>query len=112
MPRLTTTAMRPPDNIHDKRPHGWSSWFTLSPCHLVTLSCLLLAGCHKGKEEARARPERLPRIEVVRPKRTLLVRKTELAATVEPLQKVELVARVPGVVSYLPRDIDIGRRVK
>jgi RND family efflux transporter MFP subunit len=36
----------------------------------------------------------------------------ELAATVEPLQRVDLCARVPGIVEYLPREIDIGRRVK
>jgi RND family efflux transporter MFP subunit len=60
--------------------------------------------------------DRLPRVEVVRPRRTTpadpLVRKIEVAATVEPLQRVDLCARVPGTVDYLPKEIDIGRKVK
>jgi RND family efflux transporter MFP subunit len=56
--------------------------------------------------------ERLPRLEVKAPDRSEVVRRLDLSATVEPLKRVELSARVPGVVDYLPDDIDIGRRVK
>lgn len=35
----------------------------------------------------------------------------ELPVTVEPLQKVDLCARVPGVIKELAADVDIGRRV-
>jgi RND family efflux transporter MFP subunit len=70
-------------------------------------------GCGHGPvKPPRSQEERLPRLEVVTPLRTALLRQAELAATVEPLQRVDLCARVPGVVEYLPREIDIGRRVK
>jgi RND family efflux transporter MFP subunit len=53
----------------------------------------------------------LPRVEVVRPQRTELQRRIDLSATVEALKRVELCARVPGIVDYLPDDVDIGRKV-
>ena len=84
---------------------------SLSPCLLVSLS--LLAGCGKlGKKPPRVGVDRLPRVEVVRPKRTGLLKKAELNATVEPLQKADLCARVPGTVDFLPKAVDIGRKVK
>jgi RND family efflux transporter MFP subunit len=49
---------------------------------------------------------------VVWPVHKDLLRRIELAATVEPLKVVDLTARVPGIVDYLPDHIDIGRRVK
>ncbi len=78
----------------------------------LVIALVALSGCGKAKNRARVHPERLPRVEVIRPQRTTLLRKIELAATVEPLQRVELFARVPGTVEYLPRTIDIGRRVR
>src|SRR5262245_54954030 len=82
--------------------------FILLPSSFV----LLLAGCGHGKARKRGFVERLPRLEVVQPARKHIQRRVELAATVEPLQRVDLAARVPGVVSYLPPQIDIGREVK
>jgi RND family efflux transporter MFP subunit len=55
--------------------------------------------------------ERLPRLEVVRPTHGPIERIVKLAATVEALKRVDLAARVPGVVSYLPDDVDLGRKV-
>jgi RND family efflux transporter MFP subunit len=49
---------------------------------------------------------------VVQPSRTNLLRRVEVVATVEPFKRVDLNARVSGVVGYLPDDIDIGRKVK
>jgi RND family efflux transporter MFP subunit len=72
-----------------------------------------MTGC--GGRETKPRfseVERLPRVEVVTPIRTILRRRIELAATIEPMEKVDLCARVPGIVGYLPEDIDIGRVVK
>jgi RND family efflux transporter MFP subunit len=72
------------------------------------------AGC--GHVTARPRRgvfvERLPRFEVMQPVRKRLIRKLELSATVEALKKVDLSARVPGVVAVLDDKMDIGRRVK
>jgi RND family efflux transporter MFP subunit len=73
---------------------------------------LLLAGCVENKGRKRGFVERLPRLEVTQPARKRIQRRVELAATVEPLQRVDLAARVPGVVGYLPPQIDIGREVK
>ncbi|HZY87498.1 MAG TPA: efflux RND transporter periplasmic adaptor subunit [Gemmataceae bacterium] len=81
---------------------------------LVALAALAAApGCgHGPAKPPRSAEERLPRLEVVRPLRTALLRRVELAATVEPLKRIDLCARVPGVVEHLPDDIDIGRKVK
>jgi RND family efflux transporter MFP subunit len=64
------------------------------------------------KAKRGATVERLPRFEVVTPTRKRLTRKLELAATVEALKKVEISARVPGVVLVLDDKMDIGREVK
>ena len=48
----------------------------------------------------------------MQPVRKRLVRKLELAATVEALKKVDLSARVPGEVKFLDDKMDIGRPVK
>lgn len=79
---------------------------------LVTLA-LGLVGCGGGpaKPKRGARVERLPRLEVVQPVSKRLIRKLDLAATVEAMKKVDLSARVPGVVSFLPDSMDIGRLV-
>jgi HlyD family secretion protein len=84
---------------------------SLSPCLLV----LLQAGCGKpqaGRAKRGATVERLPRVEVVQPARKRLVRRLETSATVEALKKVDLSARVPGVVHVLDDKMDIGRAVK
>jgi RND family efflux transporter MFP subunit len=41
-----------------------------------------------------------------------LARRIDLAATVEPMEKVDLCARVPGVVAFLPEHVDIGYRAQ
>jgi RND family efflux transporter MFP subunit len=83
-------------------------------CSLVFVPTLLTAvGCgHGPARPPRSEEEHLPRLEVVLPVHTDLLRRVELAATVEPLKAVELCARVPGVVEHLPDEVDIGRRVK
>src|SRR5204862_8280013 len=84
------------------------------PRLLVCLRAASVAGCGAGRDKlsgARAPRDRLPRVEVVQPQRTSLVRKIELAATVEALQRVDLAARVPGTIE-IGKDVDIGRWVK
>jgi RND family efflux transporter MFP subunit len=86
----------------------------LPACLVPALALISAFGC--GAEEGRRRPadgERLPRAEVVRPAYAeTLARRVDLTATVEPLEKADLCARVPGVVSYLPGHVDIGYAVK
>lgn len=72
----------------------------------------VLVGCGHGGRPPRGSVERLPRLEVVRPQRVELKRVVELAATLRAMKEVDLTARVPGVVDYLPDRIDIGRKVK
>lgn len=82
---------------------------------VLMLVVALAVGCETksaSRSKRGQRVERLSKAEVVRPKRTQLVRQIELAVTVEAMQKVDLAARVPGVVLTLPPDIDIGRPVK
>jgi RND family efflux transporter MFP subunit len=100
-------------NEHHERKKSWRHLVTLSPCHLV-IFCLLAAGCGESARRPRrgATVERLPKLEVVQPKRKRLLRKLEVAATVEALKKVELSARVPGIVAQLDDKMDIGRLVK
>ena len=77
------------------------------------LPLLGVLGCGYGSAKPpRQELERLPRLEVIRPVRTDLFRRVELAATVEPLRKVDLCARVTGVVGHLPASVDIGRPVR
>jgi len=84
------------------------------PLALVVLLAGVVAGCGQGGAKAKrgVMVERLPRLEVVQPERKRLVRKLELAATVEAWKKVDLSARVPGIVDELADDMDIGRPVK
>jgi RND family efflux transporter MFP subunit len=82
---------------------GWVAFFPL----------LGVLGCGYGSAKPpRQELERLPRLEVIRPVRTNLFRRVELAATVEPMKKVDLCARVPGIVGHLPDQVDIGRPVR
>src|SRR5689334_1259244 len=77
------------------------------------LAPLVALGCgHNAAKPRRGAVERLPRLEVVTPQRATLARRVDLAASVDARKRVDLAARVPGVVEYLPDDIDLGRRVK
>lgn len=85
----------------------------LLPACCLVAAMFLPAGC--GLKEPKPRPgevERLPRLEVITPVQTDLARRIELTAMVEPMEKADLCARVPGVVEYLAADIDIGRPVR
>jgi len=87
---------------------------TLSLLLLLPCLGLMSSGCGKdiGKlPRARAPRERLPRVEAVQPKRGPWQRKLDLAANIEPLQRVELSARVAGI-ARIGKDIDIGKSVK
>jgi RND family efflux transporter MFP subunit len=78
------------------------------------LALLATSGCHKPSNASKrgSLVERLPRAEVVRPRRQELIRTVELSATAEALKKVDLSARVPGVVTELADTMDIGRKVR
>jgi RND family efflux transporter MFP subunit len=77
---------------------------------IVLLGIVGVSGC--GHHEHRTRHvDRWPSLETVQPTRTLLPLRIELSAIVEPLEKADLCARIPGVVKYMPLDVDIGRRV-
>jgi RND family efflux transporter MFP subunit len=80
----------------------------------AVLSPIIALGCGQSSAKPRrgAIKERLPKLEVIRPIRKRLIRRLELAATVEAMKKVDLAARVPGVVTYLDDKMDIGRKVK
>jgi RND family efflux transporter MFP subunit len=82
---------------------------------ICLIACLLggaAFGCAPhGPQSRRNASERLPRLEVVQPIRAAVVRRVELAASVEAYQRVDLSARVPGVVEHLPAYIDIGKKV-
>lgn len=74
----------------------------------------LVTGCVKESANQK-RPkfvERLPRVEVVQPVPKRIARRLETSATVEALKKVDVSARVPGVVIDLADRMDIGRSVK
>lgn len=89
-------------------------WIVGAGVGAVAVAVAALAGCSRApaKPKRGATVERLPRLEVFQPARKRLVRRLELAATVEALKKVDLSARVPGVVAELADDMDIGRPVK
>ena len=79
---------------------------------------LTAAGCGMKSGTGRhARVERLPFVETVPPRREpLLPLRVEVNAQVEPMEKADLCARVPGLVETLQLDparpeIDIGRKV-
>jgi RND family efflux transporter MFP subunit len=83
---------------------------------LMVAVAAVACGCGKhgsAKKYSRGQTiERLPKVEVVLPQRLELIRSIDVAATVEAYQKVELAARVPGVVLAVPPQMDIGYRVK
>ncbi len=80
---------------------------------LILSAALLLPAC--GVKEPKPRLseiERLPRVEVVQMVRNTIERRIDISASIEPLEKADLCARVPGVVEWLPDEIDIGHVVK
>src|SRR4051812_14805544 len=86
---------------------AWEKWLghlvTLSPCHLVIFLFLTLGcGLKPGPRPAQSEIERLPRLETMRPKQTLLDVSTELTATVEAMERTDLCAQVRGVVKQIP----------
>src|SRR5271155_2552164 len=78
---------------------------------IVLAGAVVSCGELPGKPKRGSKVERLPRVEVVQPIRKRLVRRLDVAATVEALQKGDLNARVPGVVYDLDDKIDIGLEV-
>jgi RND family efflux transporter MFP subunit len=80
----------------------------------LTLMLCATVGCgSKGGHQRHLAAETLPRVEVVRPSQVAAFpRRVELTVSVEPMGRVDLCARVPGVVKFLPDYVDIGRRVK
>jgi RND family efflux transporter MFP subunit len=85
-------------------------FFLRIPLFLLALGGITALGC--GSKETRPRQvDRCPSLETVQPTRTLLPLRIELSATIEPLEKADLCARIPGVVKFLPPEVDIGRRV-
>lgn len=85
---------------------------------LLAVVPLLVAGCGKqGPNPVAEEVHRLPRVQTVQPARGSMPIQLELLATVEPMEKAELCARVPGMVESMRLDpdkpeVDIGRRVK
>src|SRR5207244_1892147 len=83
----------------------------------VVFWCLLVAvsgcGTRAGPKRRHGDVERLPRLATIRPElhEKLEVRRT-YTASIEPLERVELVAQVRGVVKMIAPEIDIGRAVK
>ena len=77
----------------------------------LLLMLVALAGC--GTPSAPTTPrERLARVETTTPTLESLSIRVELTATVEPLYKVDVCARVNGVVAeFFPADLDIGHCV-
>jgi RND family efflux transporter MFP subunit len=85
-----------------------------SSAFLLALGAIIaVSGCESRAARSRRHgAQRLARMEVVQPRAMSLARTIEMAVTIEPMEKVDLCARVPGVVEYLPADVDIGRHVK
>ena len=77
----------------------------------LTLAVFALAGCGTPPAPTPTR-ERLARVETTGPAVEALPIRVELTATVEPLYRVDLCARVTGVVAeFYPANLDIGHRV-
>lgn len=82
---------------------------TLLP--LVGLAALV--GCNVQPSKPRmGEVDRLPHVEIIRPEYTAREATVELLATVEPMEKAQLCAQVPGEVKDMDAKIDIGRPIK
>jgi RND family efflux transporter MFP subunit len=81
---------------------------------LIGLVLVVLLGCSKSPTQSKRgqRIERLPRVEVVQSERKRLVRRLDVAATVEALKRVDVAARVPGIVAKIDDKMDIGKAVR
>src|SRR3954469_25572593 len=83
---------------------------------LALLVGAVALGCAGSTAKPRARRgtriERLLKVEVAEPVRKRIQRRLEVAATVEALHKVDVAARVPGIVKKLDESMDVGRQVK
>src|SRR5262245_33612800 len=86
----------------------------------IAMGLLLLAGTgcagrHRPKEGL-GEVERLPRLETVNPTwhsdKARLKVEHSYTATVESIEKADLIARVRGYVKDIRPDIDIGREIK
>ena len=81
---------------------------------LITLiiALIVVAGCGGPSTPSGPPRERLPRVETTTPSVESLPVRIELTATVEPLYRIDVCARVTGVVGeFYPPDLDIGQRV-
>jgi RND family efflux transporter MFP subunit len=97
---------------------------TATPTRALTLVLLAaLTGCDSGPARApRDEVDRLPRVETVTPQYLEREETVELLATVEPLEKVDLCARVQagttglrgmrGFIKTMASEIDIGLEVE
>src|SRR2546423_1710483 len=81
-------------------------------CLLVLLLLSLGCGTRGPGKHGPDDLDRLPRLETVQPKQTRLDVVSELTATVDAFEKVDLCAQVRGVVNKIPKETDIGRVVK
>ncbi len=86
---------------------------------VLALAALLPAagGCSsRGAKAEKPEEEHLPRLETEQAERGVFPIKIELSAVIEPMEKADLCARVPGVIETLqvdPRkpEVDIGRPI-
>jgi RND family efflux transporter MFP subunit len=83
-------------------------------CGWLAVALIALSGCvaRPTKSSRSGAGERVARVETVQPEYSPRKMTVELLATVEPLEKADLCAQVPGEVKDLPSDIDIGRPIK
>jgi RND family efflux transporter MFP subunit len=83
----------------------------------IVAGAVAVAGCGTQRGKApKPEEETLPRVETVSPEWGLMPIHIELSAVVEPMEKADLCARVPGVIESLQLDssmpeVDIGRLV-
>jgi HlyD family secretion protein len=80
----------------------------------VTGLFLALAGCGRQRSAAPQLGEvdRLPKLQTIKAKKSLLVVRRSYTATVDAYEKADLMGQVRGVVKSLGENADIGRHVK
>jgi RND family efflux transporter MFP subunit len=80
---------------------------------VIVGALLVTAGCsHQDDQPRLGEVDRLPRLETFQPERTTLTVQSDLAATVDALEKADLCAQIKGIVKTIPDDVDIGRPVR
>jgi RND family efflux transporter MFP subunit len=80
-------------------------------CVVFAILAFTSNGCRKSPvpyDETR----HIPRVQTVKPTVKALQVQSVLTASVEAMEKTELMSRVPGVVPTLPSDVDIGKPVR